>query len=119
MISSANKPSVIRAKVPQHWFLPKICYNRGAEKETGATERGRKRMKKGHLQTMQVTFEQICAGERPWTALGNFMNYWYAYAKDRREALIADALLTYNEHLSSRQKPIHVSACQERGRCRP
>jgi hypothetical protein len=26
------------------------------------------------------------------------MNYWYAYAKDRREALIADPLLAYDEH---------------------
>jgi hypothetical protein len=54
-------------------------------------------MKRGHLQTMSVAFEQICAGERDWTALGNFMNYWYDYAKDRREALVADPLPLYDE----------------------
>jgi len=54
-------------------------------------------MKKGHLQTMSIAFQQICAGERDWTALGNFMNYWYSYAKDRRETLIADPLPAYDE----------------------
>ncbi len=54
-------------------------------------------MKRGHLQTMRIAFEQICAGEREWTALGNFMNYWYAYAKDRREELVADPLPAYDE----------------------
>jgi hypothetical protein len=46
---------------------------------------------------MRIAFEQICAGEREWTALGNFMNYWYAYAKDRREELVADPLTAYDE----------------------
>lgn len=55
-------------------------------------------MKRSQLQTMSIAFQQICAGERDWTALGNFMNYWYAYAKDRREALIADPLPPYDEH---------------------
>ncbi len=54
-------------------------------------------MKRGHLQTMSAAFQQICTGEREWTALGNFMNYWYAYAKDRRQELIADPLPTYDE----------------------
>lgn len=55
-------------------------------------------MKKDQLQTMRTTFQQICAGEREWTALGNFMNYWYSYAKDRREELVAEPLLPYDEH---------------------
>jgi hypothetical protein len=46
---------------------------------------------------MSITFRQICEGERDWTALGNFMNYWYAYAKDRRAELIADPLPEYDE----------------------
>jgi len=46
---------------------------------------------------MCIAFEQICAGEREWTALGNFMNYWYAYAKDRCEELVADPLPAYDE----------------------
>jgi len=58
--------------------------------------RGILRMKKGHLQTMSVAFQQICNGEREWTALGNFMNYWYEYAKDRREDLIIDPLPAYD-----------------------
>jgi hypothetical protein len=36
------------------------------------------------MQTMSRAFQEICAGEREWTALGNFMNYWYSYAKDGR-----------------------------------
>lgn len=54
-------------------------------------------MKKSQLQTISITFQQICAGEGEWIALGNFMNYWYAYAKDRREALVADPLPAYDE----------------------
>jgi hypothetical protein len=50
------------------------------------------------LQTISKAFTEICQGERPWTALGNFMNYWYEYAKDRREILIADPLPAYDEH---------------------
>jgi len=54
-------------------------------------------MKRDQLQTMRIAFEQICAGEGEWIALGNFMNYWYAYAKDRREELVADPLPAYDE----------------------
>lgn len=54
-------------------------------------------MKKNQLQTMSIAFRQICEGERDWTALGNFMNYWYAYAKDRRAELIAEPLPAYDE----------------------
>lgn len=54
-------------------------------------------MKKDQLQTMRIAFQQICEGKREWTALGNFMNYWYAYAKDRRQELVADPLASYND----------------------
>ncbi|HEX4203136.1 MAG TPA: hypothetical protein VHZ51_02840 [Ktedonobacteraceae bacterium] len=53
-------------------------------------------MRKDQLQTMSIAFRQICEGERDWTALGNFMNYWYCYAKDRRPELIADPLPEYD-----------------------
>lgn len=43
-------------------------------------------------QTMRLSFEQICRKERPWTALGNFMNHWYATHIDERERLIRDPL---------------------------
>jgi len=43
-------------------------------------------------QTMKLSFEQICQKERPWTALGNFMNHWYSYHMDERERLISEPL---------------------------
>ncbi len=48
------------------------------------------------LQTMRVTFEEICQGQDPWIPLGNFMNDWYAYHSDRRPELIADPLTRQN-----------------------
>lgn len=45
-----------------------------------------------HLQTMALTYQEICQGERPWVALGNFMNDWFDYAKDRREQLVAEPI---------------------------
>ena len=44
------------------------------------------------LQTMRVSFEEICQGQTPWVPLGNFMNDWYAYHPDRRAELVADPL---------------------------
>jgi hypothetical protein len=41
---------------------------------------------------MAVAYAQICQGERPWTALGNFMNDWFGFAKDRRASLVIDPL---------------------------
>ncbi len=45
-----------------------------------------------HLQTMALTYKEICQGEQPWVALGNFMNDWFDYAKDRRVQLVADPI---------------------------
>lgn len=42
------------------------------------------------IQTIARAYQQICAGEEPWIAIGNFRNAWYGYAKDMREALISD-----------------------------
>lgn len=44
------------------------------------------------LQTMRLSFEEICQGQDPWIPLGNFMNDWYAYHADRRQELVADPL---------------------------
>jgi hypothetical protein len=44
------------------------------------------------LQTMCMTYERIKEGERPWTALGDFLNYWFGYASERREALVKDPI---------------------------
>jgi len=41
------------------------------------------------LQTIALTYHQICQGEQPWVALGNFMNDWFDYAKERRSELVA------------------------------
>jgi len=40
------------------------------------------------IETMTWAYEQICKGEDPWTALGNFTNAWYGYAKHIRTDLI-------------------------------
>ncbi len=40
------------------------------------------------VQTIARAYQQICAGEEPWIALGNFRNAWYGYAKDNRLALV-------------------------------
>jgi len=45
------------------------------------------------LQSMQDTYQQIVQGERPWTALGDFLNYWHCYASDQRALLIQDPLV--------------------------
>ncbi len=45
------------------------------------------------VQTMARAYQQICAGEEPWTALGNFTNAWYDYAKDIRAALVSEPLV--------------------------
>ena len=45
---------------------------------------------RSHLQTMAYAYQEICQGEEPWVALGNFMNAWFANAKDRRDELVAD-----------------------------
>ena len=46
----------------------------------------------GNIQTMALAYQQICAGEKPWIALGNFTNAWYGYAKDMRSALVSEPL---------------------------
>lgn len=45
-----------------------------------------------HLQTMALTYQEIVQGEEPWIALGNFMNDWFDYAKDKRTQLVAAPL---------------------------
>ncbi|HJT58384.1 MAG TPA: hypothetical protein VJ761_17900 [Ktedonobacteraceae bacterium] len=45
------------------------------------------------VQTMALAYQQICEGEDPWTALGNFTNAWYDYAKGIRAALVSEPLI--------------------------
>jgi hypothetical protein len=42
------------------------------------------------LQTMRMTGQEIFRGERPWTALGDFLNYWHSYAVERRAELVEE-----------------------------
>src|SRR5256885_11438747 len=42
--------------------------------------------------TIRRVSQEIYQGEQPWIALGNFMNYWFCYAKDQREQLVAEAI---------------------------
>ena len=44
------------------------------------------------LQTMRLSFEQICQGQDPWIPLGKFMHDWYELQRDCREQLLADPL---------------------------
>ena len=44
------------------------------------------------LQTMNMTYQEIFQGERPWNALGDFLNYWFGYATDRREDLVNEPI---------------------------
>jgi len=43
-----------------------------------------------HVQTMACAYQEICQGEEPWVALGNFMNAWFGYAQDRRMQLVEE-----------------------------
>ena len=44
------------------------------------------------LQTMRTTYQLIVQGERPWNALGDFLNYWFGYATDRRAELVTEPI---------------------------
>jgi hypothetical protein len=44
------------------------------------------------LQTMAITYDEICQGEEPWIPLGNFMNDFFGNFRDRREELIKDPI---------------------------
>ena len=44
------------------------------------------------LQTMALTYQDICQGEDPWLPLGNFMNDFFGYHTDLREELLNDPI---------------------------
>jgi hypothetical protein len=46
------------------------------------------------IQTMRRAYTDICQGEDPWTALGNFTNAWYDYAKGMRPSLVSQPLVS-------------------------
>lgn len=44
------------------------------------------------IETMRWAYNAICSGEDPWTALGNFTNAWYGYARHLRADLVCEPL---------------------------
>jgi hypothetical protein len=44
------------------------------------------------LYTMQRTYQDITQGIRPWNALGDFMNYFFGYTPECREALVQESI---------------------------
>jgi hypothetical protein len=44
------------------------------------------------IDTMKYAYQRICLGEDPWTALGDFSNAWYGYAKHIRPDLVKEPL---------------------------
>jgi hypothetical protein len=45
------------------------------------------------LDTIVYAYRRICHGEDPWTALGDFSNAWYGYAKHIRCDLVKEPLM--------------------------
>ena len=45
------------------------------------------------IDTMAYAYQRICQGEDPWTALGDFSNAWYGYAKHIRPDLVREPLI--------------------------
>jgi hypothetical protein len=44
------------------------------------------------LQTIDVSYREICEGEDPWIPLGNFMNDFFGNWPDRRAELVQDPI---------------------------
>ena len=45
------------------------------------------------IDTIRYAYQRICQGEDPWTALGDFSNAWYGYAKHVRFDLVKEPLI--------------------------
>lgn len=45
------------------------------------------------IQTISWAYQQICAGEDPWAALGNFTDIWYDYGWGICAALVSESLV--------------------------
>ncbi|HEX4206429.1 MAG TPA: hypothetical protein VHZ51_19970 [Ktedonobacteraceae bacterium] len=44
------------------------------------------------LQTISLSYKEICEGEDPWIPLGNFMNDFFGNFPDQRAELVKDAI---------------------------
>ncbi len=55
------------------------------------------------IDTMAYTYQRICQGEDPWTALGDFSNAWYGYAKHIRPDLVKEPLIKPEQETEGRR----------------
>jgi len=46
----------------------------------------------GQDMTMHIAYQEICDGEDPWVALGDFANDFFDYQSDHRADLVRDSL---------------------------
>lgn len=53
---------------------------------------------------MACSYQEICQGEEPWIALGNFVNAWYGDAKNQRLALVIDPPVIPEQNTPELQK---------------
>ena len=57
------------------------------------------------IDTMAYAYQRICQGEDPWTALGDFSNAWYGYAKHIRPDLVREPLIKPEQETEGTQRP--------------
>src|SRR5436853_692907 len=56
------------------------------------------------IDTMEYAYQRICQGEDPWTALGDFSNAWYGYAKHIRPDLVKEPLIKPEQETEGTQR---------------
>ena len=56
------------------------------------------------IDSMTYAYQRICHGEDPWTALGDFSNAWYGYAKHIRADLVKEPLIKLEQETEGTQR---------------
>src|SRR5260370_35141074 len=69
------------------------------------------------IQTMTRAYTDICQGEDPWTALGNFTNAWYDYAKGMRPSLVSQPLVSPDHNTAYTPQCAAFSAASVQSLC--
>ena len=70
-------------------------------------------MRAAQPSTIHLAFQKICEGQGPWIALGNFLNWWFEDAKDRRFELVAEPLSEAPENEEYRRWAAYCAASVE------
>lgn len=66
------------------------------------------------LHPIASAYQEICRGESPWVALGNFMNDFFGYAPEQRQALVqAVPVLPSEPSYEQRQWAVFCAAAVE------